>query len=363
MGKSAKDTKTTDKTSNTDYASTTNAATTGQSRVDVPDWLLDPAQKQAGMIGGIMGGGAGQFTPQLSGLSQQTAQNVANLNPTGSAYNETADAYRGVGNVTADQVTGQSLLTNLKDYENPYKEQVLNPVLTDYDVNSGKVRAAQAAQGARGAFGGSRFGVREGETEGNLSRGRAATEGGLLNQMFDTSTRLSGEDAGRRQQAMLANQSANLQAGQGNQRAMLDRASGLGKVAGATQGDIRETLGLQGQVGGQLTDFENAQRQYPLQFAQTTGGLLGQLNPGQYFGQSQQGTSASNTVGSQDTTSHEKEVSKSNPGLLGTIGGVMDLAKSGMGLMSGMGLPGMLAGGGIQLAGGANGGYGANLWD
>lgn len=344
MGKSPKKTTTKDSnsTSNTDYTAQTDASQTGQQRVDVPDWLLNPAQKQASAIGGIMDQGPGAFTPQLSDLTKQAAQGIGGLDTSGKAYDDARAAYGAIGDV--GDMKASSLLEGLEGYYNPFKDQITNPVLNDFDVNSGKVRAAQAATGARGAFGGSRFGIREGETEGNLARGRAATEGGLLNQMYDTSTRLSGEDAGRRQSAAAANQQAAIS----NQSAAMQKAQQLASLAQASGADTRANLGMQAQFGGQMGDFENAQRQYPIEFAGQTGGLLAGMNPGQYFGQSSEGTSASNTTGNQSTvgTEHSKEVVKDNPGLLSNIGSVMNLAKSGMGIFGALsGNPMLMAAG------------------
>ena len=225
-------------------------------------------------------------------------------------------------NVTADQVTGQSLLDNLSAYYNPFKDQVLNPVMQSYDQNAAQTTAQQAAQAAAsGAFGGSRYGIQEGETAGQLALGRANTQGTLLNQMYGQATTLSDQDAARRQAAALANQSADLSAAQSNQSAGLSAAQlnqqGLLSKAGAQTalgtaegGDTRANLGVQAALGGTETDAQNMIKQYPLAFQSTLNGLLQGLNPALYTGSTQTGT----------------QTQTSNPGLLGGLGQLAGMA-------------------------------------
>jgi hypothetical protein len=102
-----------------------------------------------------------------------------------------------------------SLLQNTSRYQSPYTKQVVNAAMADFDAYAGRQRADLAARGARaGAFGGSRFGIAEGELEGQLARGRNTQIAGLLDEGFRTAAALSGQDADRRQQASLANAEA-----------------------------------------------------------------------------------------------------------------------------------------------------------
>jgi hypothetical protein len=281
---------------------------TSTSTPDVPNWLLDPAKRAASTISTLQQTDPNQFAPQVSDLQQKSFADAGNLTNS-PLYGEAAGMARGVGDVSADQVQGQSLLTGLDQYYNPFKQQVLNPVMADYDAQAGQTRAAQAAQAARGqAFQGSRYGIQEGQTEGELARGRAATEGGLLGNMYTQATGLSSEDAARRQQAMMGNQSANLQAGLANQQAGFQKA-------GLLQG-----IGFQAGLGGVKTDAENAARQYPLEFARQTEGLLSGLGPSQYMGRT--------TTGTGETTSDMtgKTTETASPSTLASIGQVAQIA-------------------------------------
>jgi hypothetical protein len=106
------------------------------------------------------------------------------------------------------------VLDNFDAYQSPYTRDVVDTTLADFDADAGRVRAQQAAGAARsGAFGGSRYGIREAETEGELSRARASTAAGLRDQGFRTAAGLSQYDAGNRQQAGLFNADAQNQAG------------------------------------------------------------------------------------------------------------------------------------------------------
>jgi hypothetical protein len=274
----------------------------------VPDWFSNPTQQQAGVVGGLIGQGPAAYTPGISALQKQATDAASGLSSTPSPYyQQAADQLGGVGNVSADQVKGESLLDNLSAYYNPFKDQITNPVLADYDQQSGQTRAAQAAAAAQGgAFGGSRYGVQEAQTEGNLARGRAATEGGLLSQMFTESTGLSGQDAARRQAAATANQAANLQAAQGNQSAGLSKAGILAGLGSSSGGDERANIALKASLGGAATDAENAIKQYPLTYAAQTEGLLGGLNAGLFTGHTT------------DSTGHSTQTQ--DPGLLDYLG-------------------------------------------
>jgi len=298
VGLSTKKQKTTS-TQNTSNTSNSTATTTP----NVPDWLLNPAKQVAGNVSGLLGTPASNYAPTISGLQQQTFNQAGSLAPS-PYFGQAADAANGV-----QDVQGQSVLDNLSAYYNPFKDQVLNPVLADYDEQAGITRAAQAAQGAQGAFRGSRFGIREGQTEGELARGRASTEGGLLGNMYTQATALSGQDADRRQAAALANQGAGFQ-----------RAGLLANLGTASGNDARANLGLQGELGAQQSAAQNAIRQYPITYAGQQEGLLSGLNTGDYSGRTvdQSGTETGTMTGTSTTTS--------NPGLLAGLGQAAQIA-------------------------------------
>lgn len=108
-----------------------------------------------------------------------------------------------------ERVTGQSLLDGLNNYMNPYLSQVVDATAADYDDYAGQQRADMARRGAAaGAFGGSGYGIAQGQMEGDLARGRATTLSGLRSDAFNTALNASNLDAGRRQEAGIFNAGA-----------------------------------------------------------------------------------------------------------------------------------------------------------
>jgi hypothetical protein len=178
------------------------------------------AQSKSAQVGQMQG-----YNPTMSGdaqLGQMQGYNAGQagqvkLDPTQQISGTSYDAAQ----AQAGNVQAQSLLTNLQDYMNPYINDVVDTTLAGYDENAGRIEAQQAAAAARnGAFGGSRYAVQEGITQGELARERAATESGLRSDAFNTGAGLSADDANRRQSASSTNASLQTQASLANQAAM-----------------------------------------------------------------------------------------------------------------------------------------------
>jgi hypothetical protein len=96
-------------------------------------------------------------------------------------------------------VTPQSFLnTNLQSYQNPYTQQVIDTTLADLDRSRQMAvsRNQDSAIGA-GAFGGSRSGVLEAETNRAFADQAARTAANLRQGGFDRATSLAGQDINR----------------------------------------------------------------------------------------------------------------------------------------------------------------------
>lgn len=166
-------------------------------------------------------GARGYTTGQAGTLGPANLATAATLGPAAKAgyqgYDPSQATSRGydaslVGDVgkyldgSIERAGPESLLTNLHGYMNPYLHDVVDTTAADYDAYAGQQRAAMQADAARtGAFGGSRYGVAQGQMEGDLARGRASTLAGLRSDAFNTGAGLSNLDAARRQEAALAN--------------------------------------------------------------------------------------------------------------------------------------------------------------
>jgi hypothetical protein len=163
---------------------------------------LNPAtQTQAAQVGSA----TGYSLPQLGQASQvgSTGYNAALADPSQYALGDPSRISQFMG-----------------DYQNPYTSQVIDATLADFDEYAGTQRAAQDAQaGLTGAFGGSRYGIMEGQLEGELSRGRASTQAALLDQQYRLAAQLGQYDAGS------ANQFALERAGMGLNTALANQQS------------------------------------------------------------------------------------------------------------------------------------------
>jgi hypothetical protein len=219
---------------------------TGTTSPDNPEWVTNALSDYTGRIGSMLDSDPYSMVAPVAPLQQQAFDNTSRLGLWGANNNAASNIAIGAANMGASTVPGSngytaargnastytaptlanpreaqatgygaaqagpaSMLDNLNAYFSPYKQQVVDSTLADFDHQAGQTRAAQAAEAARsGAFGGSRYGVREAQTEGELARARASTEAGLLDQGFTTAAGLSQSDAANRQQAGLFNADA-----------------------------------------------------------------------------------------------------------------------------------------------------------
>ena len=117
--------------------------------------------------------------------------------------------------LNANQVAGGQIAgTDLQAYMNPYEDQVVQQSLADIErsrLMQQNIGGAQA--GAANAFGGSRQGVAEAETNRAFADQAARTASGLRQSGYQNAQQMAGQDIAIGMQASLANQGANLQAG------------------------------------------------------------------------------------------------------------------------------------------------------
>lgn len=141
----------------------------------------------------------------------------------------------GTQNVQAEDITaGQFSQTNLSPYQNQYEQGVVDTALGDIE------RARQLQQGqnkaaavSAGAFGGSRQGLVEAETNRAALEQSANTAARLRQQGFESAAQRAESDIGRRMQADQMNTQFGLQGDLANQRAGLQ--SGLAAQGQNTQ--------------------------------------------------------------------------------------------------------------------------------
>ena len=163
-------------------------------------------------------------------------------------------------------------------FMSPYQQQVIDASLASFDQTAAE-REAQAglASAQRGAYGGGRFEVQEGQRQAQSDLDRASLQAGLLSQGYQQ-----------------AQQQANTAFSQANQQA-IQNMNMYGQVG---QGQLAQAAGLQGQAGQNVGLFgQTGQGQQGLaslqpQLASQNIGMLGTLGSQQQ----QQGQAALDTA-------------------------------------------------------------------
>lgn len=155
-----------------------------------------------------------------------------------------------------ERIRAASLLEGLDGYVNPMLSGVVDTTLRGFDKSAAQQRAQLAAKGAQNrAFGGSRFGLAEGQFGADIEDKRAATEAGLRSDAYDKAFGYSSQDAGRRQEAdttnaSLAAQRAIAQAQQ-QQQANAANAAMQAETSRFNTGETNAQSALRAQLGQQ----------------------------------------------------------------------------------------------------------------
>jgi len=165
--------------------------------------------------------------------------------------------------------------TNLQPYTNPYETQVVGQSLADLERSRQMQQNIGGAQATRaGAFGGSRHGIAEAETNRAFAEQAARTASGLRQQGYQTALDLAGQDVGAQTAAsrfgaeqLASAQSQNLaaqQAAMGTRLGAASQLAGLGQQAFGTGQAIQQQQMQQGlmQQGLQQALIDAARGQY-----------------------------------------------------------------------------------------------------
>ncbi len=310
---------------------------------------------------------------QMGAPAPQAAQSPAGFNPL-ELYGQAAAGTRAAGtaapnlsdssdvfslllgergpSVSAGSVSAQSLLDNLPAYMSTYTNDVVDTTLSGFDVDAERTRAARAAAAAgSGANRGTRNSIFEAVLEGELARERAGTEAGLRDQAFNTGAGLSADDANRRQSASQANAELAQRASEANAQMELSRmlnaanmmygenqfnanqmdealartlsASGqLANIGSTYQGNERADIGLLSQLGAQQRDIQRQQSTADIALLDTIANLLGGM-----------GVNTSQVTGVANSGSTTQ---RARPGLLSTLGSVVDIGAGIAGIGTGI---------------------------
>jgi hypothetical protein len=180
-------------------------------------------------------GGSGQRSVQAAQDAARRATNFRAPTITGQGYNATTGTAQGFDATTGsaalgdrgdirDVAAGSFLNANIGEYMNPFLNLVADNTMADMDRARQMTQMQNADAAARsGAFGGSRQGVLEAETNRGFFDRLGNTLGGLYASGFDTASGLALSDMDRALAAQLANQGVDqnvLGMNVGNEQAM-----------------------------------------------------------------------------------------------------------------------------------------------
>ena len=243
---------------------------------------------QAQTMAGLMGGQA------LAGQNAG-AQQLANAQQQADLMSGAAAAGQGAGDADFAAARGFTGPQGYESFMSPFQQEVIDSTMSDYQQELAR-QQSQLGLGAGNAFGGSRFGVAQGELGAQGARGMASQLANLRQQGFRQANQLASQAA---QQRMGLGQAAQQQAAQ-NVGLFGQGLQGQQSQAGQMQNQVGQNMGLYGQAGqSALGGSQAAQQQAGQNMA-----LYGQS------GQMQSGLA-----------SLQPQLAAQNIGLLGQLGG------------------------------------------
>lgn len=287
----------------TTSTSTGTATTTPQ----IPSWIQGPASQYFGQVGNLLTSNPGGVSNPASPLQQQAFSGASGLGGFNQALRDAMSGTRGLMSYTPDSVTaGQLRDTDLNPYMNPYTQEVIDTSVADLErARQGIITSTQGAATRAGAYGGSRHGVADAETNTGFLRDVGGLVANLRNQNFNQAQGAAQFDIANRLGADQFNVNSGLQGAQfrGNM------ASQLGQQGLAQDANSRANLDMQAALGAQQRDIanQNDPTQQRLMYLAQLAQLMG-INPSNFIGQTV------NSSGTQTGTTSQ------NGGLLGGLG-------------------------------------------
>lgn len=196
---------------------------------------------------------AGFSAPQLQ--AQQMATSGALGNVGGEALNQAVGGTQAVMGYNPMQVQTGSALDNLGAYMNPYLQNVAGGVLSNLDRSRQLAQQGTSAQAAAaGAYGGSRHGVADAETNRNFFDVAGQQLNNIFSQGYNAATGLATSDLARQLQAQQLNQEAGLSGQQLN----LGAANQLAGLSDQQRQQLFGNAALLEGVGAQQQAMEQA---------------------------------------------------------------------------------------------------------
>lgn len=227
---------------------------TATSTPNVPSWITAPYKDFASQVGTLAANPTGGVQVGPSGLQSTAFANAGGLGGVNQAVQDALGGTRGLMGYTPSNVAaGQVRDADLSAYMNPYEDAVVSRSISDLDrARAGTISANQGTATMAGAFGGSRHGVADAETNRGFLDTAATLAANLRSAGFNNAQTMAASDIDRRLtadslNASLGLQGANLRLGASNQ---------LGTMGLAEDASRRADIGLQGDLGAQQREID-----------------------------------------------------------------------------------------------------------
>lgn len=289
-----------------------------------PEWVTQGIQGAVGGLAGLQGQDPRSFVAGPSGLQNQQFGYAGALG--GQGMDWLGQAAQMAGNASYAPGLGQAqnldpsahanaatAYGGISNYMNPYDDQVVQNGLRDNERSRqmAEMNTAAAAQAAH-AFGGSRHGVADAETNSAYDRNAQSFIGNLRQGGFNTALQYANADADRAQGTNLFNASADndramAQAQLGQQMTLANQAAvnGAGQFNAGQRLAGASLLGGLGQYGlGNLASSGATQQGLmqalagaPLAVQQQIASMFGTLPLGLFQGGTESGNETSHTKG------------------------------------------------------------------
>jgi hypothetical protein len=275
-----------------------------------PSWLEGPASNYFGQIGNLLSQNPQGVSNPASQLQTQAFSGSAGMGGFNQALSDAMGGTRGLMNFQPGSVqAGQLADADLNPYMNPYTQNVIDTSLNDLDrFRQGAISGNQASATRSGAYGGSRHGVADAETNRGFLDQAGSLVANLRNTGFQNAQQGAMFDINNRMGADQFNVNAGLQGAQfrGNM------ANQLGQQGMAQDANSRATIDQQATLGAQQRDIanQNDPTQMRIQQLSQIAQLLG-INPSAFIGQN------INSTGTQTGTQ------TSTPGFMDILGPIL----------------------------------------
>lgn len=212
----------------------------------VPSFIEGPFRDFSSQLTGAMSDMGDGTRVGPSALQQQAFAGASGLGGFQDALRAALSGSQGLMNFTPQNVNaGQLRDTDLSPYMNPYTDAVVDTTMRDLErMRAGAISSGQGAATLSGAYGGSRHGVADAETNRGFLDTASAAIANLRNTGFQNAQQAALADIGNRLNADTGNADRNL-AGAGLQLAAANQA-GSQALAGdaSTRADLAQTAAL-----------------------------------------------------------------------------------------------------------------------